>query len=509
MDDDHYDASGHGTGNTHRRGPTRPARDDAGRANASSGAGAPPPPAPRLPAAADDSAPGWDLRGEWGPDGGWTLEAGTPPPAAPVPSQLGAGTWSPPGPAAASPRVPASRPGSGAARSPRGHRREQPRSRLDSPAGVLLTAVAAALLAGSAVASLRLLARHPAAGPGGTPASTVTVLPGYPGMNGSESVQALAAAGTVDIAAGSAGNAPAIWRRSGTGPWTLETFAATAAPAFGTPALSAVAHGPGGWIAAGTVTGGDSSGALVLASPDGITWHAVHSDPLSGSGLTLTALAAGAQGYVAAGTAPASGTSGAALWWSPDLVDWTRTALPGSQVLGVTATPAGFLASGTHDGCHTIWASSNGQQWQTYDLSRPPGTSSPVLRQVTVSAGIAVAAGDISSGGRRYPLVIMSVDGGRRWRETALGGAGTFTGPPGTVTALSPDGTGFVAAGLSGPPGRQQPVTWTSPNGLQWSEPAPAASSTVRVTALAADGNGQVLEGISVNGGQAEVTAAP
>ena len=74
------------------------------------------------------------------------------------------------------------------------------------------------------------------------------------------------------------------------------------------------------------------------------------------------------------------------------------------------------------------------------------------------------------------------------WEASSLGTAATFSGPQGTVTALTPDGSGFLAAGLFGPPGAQQAVTWTSPDGVTWSPAMPAGNGTRQITALSSAG---------------------
>src|SRR5712691_7939376 len=105
--------------------------------------------------------------------------------------------------------------------------------------------------------------------------------PGYPGKQGSESVNSIASAGGVQVAVGTAGGQAAIWRRDNGGAWSLMTGAnaVTQEPAGTT--LTSVAHGQAGWLAVGDVSpvpfggSGTAKAPVVLTSADGRTWHAV------------------------------------------------------------------------------------------------------------------------------------------------------------------------------------------------------------------------------------------
>jgi hypothetical protein len=158
----------------------------------------------------------------------------------------------------------------------------------------------------------------------------------------------------------------------------------------------------------------------------------------------------------------------------------------------VAATPAGFIAVGIHNDCHTAWVTADGQHWQSYDIPKPAGTTEPLLNHVAVMGQLVVATGDIGANGAnggRFPLAVTSADGGVHWRTTSLGGPGDYSGPQGTVTALAADGTGFLAAGLENEPGGQRAVTWASADGITWSTAMPASGGTRQITVLAADGN--------------------
>ena len=87
--------------------------------------------------------------------------------------------------------------------------------------------------------------------------------PGLPGAPKLE-VNAIASAGGLRLAVGSAGGYPAIWRQGPGGAWTLVT-SPDSLPAGSAPAtLTGIAHGAAGWLAVGP-------GPVILTSADGVT----------------------------------------------------------------------------------------------------------------------------------------------------------------------------------------------------------------------------------------------
>jgi hypothetical protein len=340
-------------------------------------------------------------------------------------------------------------------------------------------------------------------GPGARPAPLA--FPGYPGQRGAEAVSSIASAGGVQVAVGTSGGRAAIWRRMGGGAWSLLTGASAVTQVPAAATLTSVTHGPAGWLAVGDVdpvpfgNSGTAKAPVILASADGGTWQAITgSAAFSGPGFQVNAAASGGGGYVVVGSQLRGGKPVDAMWWSPDLRNWVRgddtimttlssasSGMRDSAMYAVTATPAGFVAVGTHADCHTAWVSGDGQHWRSYDIPKPPGTQFPLLNHVAAMGNLVVATGDIGANGHRYPLAVTSADGGLHWRGTSLGGSGRYAGPHGTVTAVTADGSGFLAAGLVG----QRAVTWTSPDGITWSPGTPASSGTQAITALATEGN--------------------
>jgi hypothetical protein len=340
-------------------------------------------------------------------------------------------------------------------------------------------------------------------------AQTGGTFPGYPGRQGSVQVNSVATDGAVEVAVGSADGHAALWRRDGSGSWTLLRNR----PALPeSTIMTSVAHGSAGWLAVGNLssTGQQSTANLastgqqpaVLTSKDGVTWQSAPGGAFTGPGFTVNAAAANSSfGYVIVGEQLKNGVPVDAMWFTSDLVNWTRggdtiastvssisSGMTDSKIFAVTATPGGWVAAGSHNGCHTAWVTSDGRHWLSYDIPKPGGSQDPLLSHVAAVGNTVVAAGDLGVHGGRIPLIVVSADGGVHWQGTAIGGSGAFAGPQGTVTALTTVGTGFIAAGLEGPPGAQHAVTWTSPDGITWSAAVPAGTGTQEITVLASSG---------------------
>jgi len=348
------------------------------------------------------------------------------------------------------------------------------------------------------------------AGAAGRASTASLAFPGYPGQQGSVQVTSLASDGAVQVAVGSADGQAALWRRDGAGTWTL----LTARPALHQNViLTSIAHGPDGWLAVGNVSstgqpsnatvGSTGQAPVVLTSTDGLTWtSAVGNAAFAGPGFTVNAVAANASGYVIVGEQVLNNVPTDAMWFTSNLASWVRggdtiastvssisSGMSDSKIFAVAATSAGFVAVGTHNGCHTAWVTSDGQHWKSYDIPKPGGTQDPLLNHVAVLGDTVVATGDLGVKVGRIPLIVVSKNGGVSWQSTPIGNYGAFSGPQGTVTAITSDPNGFIAAGLIGVPGHQQAVTWTSPDGITWSRATPATGGTQSITALAPGGS--------------------
>ena len=282
------------------------------------------------------------------------------------------------------------------------------------------------------------------------------------------SVNALAVAGDVQVAVGSANGYPAIWRKAGTGPWTLVTSLSAVSGGGSLARLTTVTHGPEGWLALGV------PGPVVMTSPDGITWHQVTGGIMSGlAGVAGVSAAGGPDGYAIVGKLVTStGSCLADVWWSPDLVTWFRVhdvnlATGSSQVLAVAATAHGFLSVGSHEDRPVAWMpTSDNTAWRTIRCRCRPARPGLRWQQVAVNGNRVVATGTQDTPSGQQPFAALSVNGGATWQLIPISSPGPATG----VTALSADGSGFVAAGQYGEPGRQDVVEWTSANGSSWQQ---------------------------------------
>ncbi|HXC84545.1 MAG TPA: hypothetical protein VNV62_22075 [Trebonia sp.] len=324
---------------------------------------------------------------------------------------------------------------------------------------------------------------------GASTAVTATAFPGYAGQRGTVTVTSMASADGTRLAVGSADGHPAIWRHAASGDWTLVSAASPAVYRRpGHEQLTSIAHGPAGWIAVGGVVSGRGQQSVVVTSVDGLTWRSLDSRGPGPDGY-VTAVTAGHGGYVVVGKQVSGHRMFAAMWWSADLRNWTKGdngrlngGIKPSGVYAVAAVPAGFVAVGTHGDGHAIWTSPDGRHWTVHDMRVPPGATSAVLSQVIPNGGRVVAAGYAVTRAGDIPIVVVSADGGKHWRQTVLAAPGGL----GAVTALTAAGAGFVAAGQAGPKGAERAVTWSSPNGLTWSPPTPVGNGAHEITTLTA-----------------------
>lgn len=349
---------------------------------------------------------------------------------------------------------------------------------------------------------------------GGSRVSAVA-LPGYPGQHGQVAADSVWPGNGASLAVGGADGHPAIWRQAG-GSWALVPAAALAAVP-GTGNLTAVAHGPAGWLAVGLTVKGGSAAPLVLASADGVTWQPVTAlADAAGPGAEFLGVAAGPAGYAVVGRQVAAGRVFAVLWRSADLRRWVQGGnggldgrLTASTANAVAATVAGFVAVGSHGTLAAIWTSPDGVHWSLRTPGLPSGARGATLRQVAARGNTLVATGVAATAAGDIPLAVVSTDGGAQWRPVILPVAGGL----GAVTALTVEGSTLVAAGLTGGgqpggPGTQQVVTWTSRDGLRWSA-ATAVAGVRQLSALAAAGGTLTGTGTGTGTGSAHAGADP
>ena len=315
---------------------------------------------------------------------------------------------------------------------------------------------------------------------------SLSSIPG--GLVPEQTVSGVAVAGNEQVAVGSADGYPAVWRRVSDGPWTLVSSLTQVSAGTDLAELSAVTHGPHGWLAVGP-------GPLVLTSSDGTTWRSSSGITHDLAGVSAVQAASGPHGYVITGTvAEPGGAYSRDVWWSPDLVSWTKArdvndTGGSSRVLAVAAGPAGFVSAGSHDKLPAVWTSSDGRTWTAASIPLPTGATAGVIQQVAVNGSHAVALGQQTTAHGVQPLAERSDDGGKTWQPVPF----TAPGPGVSFTALTASGGGFTAAaqfGSSG--GTMAAAVWTSANGTSWTRSSVSGltdGGSHAITALAASGS--------------------
>jgi hypothetical protein len=317
-------------------------------------------------------------------------------------------------------------------------------------------------------------------------------------------VNAVSASGATQVGVGSADGFPAIWSSPDGGTTWQRGTGVTAATLerAGAQQLTAVAHGPAGWVAVGGPVGSGAGGhPVVVTSPGRQGWTAQDGvQAFSAPGLVTSGAAASARGYVIVGWQRSGSHQTPMAWFSTGLAGWRIAPLPSAggnaMVTAVTTTSGGFMAVGSADGKPAAWASSNGQVWRQVALGAPEGdsASSASLSLVAANgASVAATGTEVTPSGQQVPFTEMSADGGTTWRAASLPGPGHATPGSVRVTALTAAGAGFTATGTYGLAGNTNVVVWTC-------RPSSAGGNAAAVgTWMAATPDGFGLSGTGVH----------
>ncbi|HMD92104.1 MAG TPA: hypothetical protein VKG80_05620 [Trebonia sp.] len=321
-------------------------------------------------------------------------------------------------------------------------------------------------------------------------------------------VNAIAASGATQVAAGGADGLPALWiSGDGGSTWARSAGATAVLTRPGVEQLTGVAHGAAGWLAVGGAATATAEHPVVVGSADSKTWTAADgAAAFTGQGLVTAAVAAGPGGYVIVGHETAGGRTIAAAWQSAGLAGWQRAAdgQPGAldgagnrQMGAVAATGQGFVAVGSAGSRPAAWLSATGRTWSLVTLPLPAGSVSAELQFAAANGDTVAALGaEVTATGQRIPFAAVSTNGGAGWAETVLPAPHAATGA--AVTALAAAGGGFTATGTYGAAGDEDVVVWTLAPGAAprttWTAAAPdgvglAGQGTQAITALTATGS--------------------
>jgi hypothetical protein len=291
-------------------------------------------------------------------------------------------------------------------------------------------------------------------------------------------LDAIAAAGATQVAAGSSDGHSALWvSPDGGNTW------GRAAIAMQPGEFTGLAHGAAGWLTVGITAG--QRRPLVAGSPNGQTWTRIAA--VTGAGTGALAVAAGPAGYVIVGHGSA--------WYARGLTGWRRAALPATDMMAaVTATSGGFAAVGAVGARPAAWLSATGKSWTQVQVPLPGGAARAALNYVASNGRTVAAVGtEVTAAGVWRPFAVVSANAGGNWKLASL----PVPGGAGTVTALTAAGAGFIATGTDGTAGNANVVIWTlppgSPAGTAWTEAAPLGTGlsgpgTQAITALTAQG---------------------
>ena len=228
-----------------------------------------------------------------------------------------------------------------------------------------------------------------------------------------------------------------------------------------------------------------STTATVWTSPDTVTWTPA---ALTGPGVSSRGDdAVDWKGTtIVVGSVGAGADTRAEVWVSQAAGSQFRAVAiasandSASSMDHVAAGNLGYFATGTVSGQPAVWYSTNGLQWSissaaTHFLDGFPGARIDALLE---TSNFVYAAGSVRDG-NATDAALWSTQDGINWRPI-VPGQGAFSGGGNhVITGLAPLGTlpaggGLLAVGGLQAGGIWTPVSWISPDGVSWSQPAAA-----------------------------------
>lgn len=252
--------------------------------------------------------------------------------------------------------------------------------------------------------------------------------------------------------------------------------------------------------------------ATTPAAAAELAWQRIDPFPDADEGSAAVSVTAGGPGFVAVGITGISptGQQNAAVWTSPDGLDWSSVedmngGLQTASMAGVTARDSLLVAVGrslvsVDQDIAAAWTSNDGTTWDRVSLEGQiehfEGT-----QMIGVTAGEAgfVAVG---SAPRMDASAAWTSTDGLAWQRVPHGPVFETS----FMWSVTTGGPGFVAVGWEGRPEIRAAV-WTSPDGVEWTlaEPLPGGEEfQARSVAEGEDGT-LVAVGDSIGGGQSAI----
>ncbi|HEV8697176.1 MAG TPA: zf-HC2 domain-containing protein [Candidatus Limnocylindrales bacterium] len=256
--------------------------------------------------------------------------------------------------------------------------------------------------------------------------------------------------------------------------------------------LTAIVHGPAGYVAIGSLAvpdgnGGSTNVGFAWRSIDGATWNR---DPIPGArgAKRLESVAVRGGRYVIVGHSEVGSANpaaeGSVAWTSDDAVTWSEPGRFGGSadvVTAVAAGPDGFVATGSRFldaervGAGLVWTSPDGVSWST--ATELPGATTAMPKTIAWSGDQWLVGGEGGTGIGRA-MIWWSVDA-RTW----------------TLASELPEASGSSVSAIAAGADRAVAVLQGSPAGLGWS-----STDGRRWSAIAAPAKGERWFGVTAAG---------
>jgi hypothetical protein len=276
--------------------------------------------------------------------------------------------------------------------------------------------------------------------------------------------------------------------------------------------LTAIVHGPAGYVTIGSLAvpdgnGGSTNVGFAWRSIDGAAWNR-ESIPGARGAKRLESIAVRGGRYVIVGHPEVGGANpaaeGSVAWTSDDAVTWSEPRRFGGAadvVMAVGAGPDGFVAIGMRFldaervGPGLVWTSPDGVSWST--AIELPGATAVTPASIAWSDGQWIIGGEGGSGIGRA-MIWWSVDA-RTWTL-----ASALPEAPGSSVSSIAAGADLIVAVLQG---GAAGLGWSSTDGRRWS-PIATPGQGERWFDVTAAGSGFVATGRTAEEGEQRIVTS-